>query len=165
MHDDIRPRLSKQPLDQPVFRKIPFREREAFVFLQLRQSRALERRVIVIVHAVNPGDAIAAQKQPLRQVIADEARGPRDQYGLFNRFGQCSLPLAADGIVFHAAFFHVLGIKDIAPVVDKRHTHRPAEYLRREADKLLPLREDKAAERALQRLFHAARKLHIRIAL
>ena len=57
-----------------------FRHREIRVLQQHGVTALLQPDVVVVRHAVIAVDAEALSQEQLRQVIADEAGSPRDQY-------------------------------------------------------------------------------------
>ena len=79
MHDNARFRLRKQPRGKGFFRQISLKKRKVRVFRELTQPRALERRIVIVIHAVRANDFHALLEQPLRQMVADKSRRTRDQ--------------------------------------------------------------------------------------
>ena len=75
--------LCEQRRDLRPIRKIGMHEVEARLLPQQIEPRLLQRRIVEVVEIVEPDDMAAFGQQLTRDVKADEARGARDQYGLF----------------------------------------------------------------------------------
>ncbi len=79
VHDALKLLAREQLGHAGLVGQIEFHEAEAALAIELRQARALQGDVIVVVEIVDTDDLIAARQQALRGEVADEARGTGDQ--------------------------------------------------------------------------------------
>src|SRR5437879_518618 len=79
VHDRSERAVAEQRLRGRAIGEIEPLRREALALAQHREARLFQRRVIVMIDAVDADDLPPVLEQPPRETEADEARGTGDQ--------------------------------------------------------------------------------------